>query len=58
MKKCIICLKEIDDTDEKFCYSCTEFFKWKYKADFKKILRQYEKYYLKNKFSGGKNGVI
>jgi len=43
MKKCIICSKELDDKEEKFCYSCIGFFKGKYKKDYYKKLKRFER---------------
>jgi hypothetical protein len=43
MEKCIMCLKEIYDTTEKFCHSCIEFFKWKYNKDYYRKMKRFER---------------
>jgi len=43
MKKCIVCSKELENNESKFCYSCTEFFKWKYGKNYSKELKRFER---------------
>jgi hypothetical protein len=51
MKKCLVCKKQIEESEE-VCNECIAFFKWKYKNNFRKKLKQYIEYYTKTKFSG------
>jgi len=39
MKKCIVCGKEMTKSNTEFCETCTSFFKWKYRKQFKKRLK-------------------
>ena len=53
----MICSKEIDDETEKFCHSCIEFFKWKYKKNYIEKLNRFERILRSNSTklnSGGK----
>lgn len=51
MKKCFICETKIPKKNGDLCNACLEFFKWKYGKKFKRRLRDYRKYYEKNKLS-------
>jgi len=37
--KCILCGKEIHESDKGFCHTCRTFLKWKHKKKFKGRLR-------------------
>lgn len=52
MKKCFVCEKEIESSEDKVCQTCLEFFKWKHG---KKFLKHLEK--LKGYFSEDSNSI-
>ena len=54
IKNCIICRKEIANNNGEICYSCLEFFRWKYGKKFRRAIEQYLNY-NRNKPNGGKN---
>ena len=58
MKKCLICQKQINETEE-FCNCCITFFKWKYNKGYINKLQRFKNLLNKkpssnlNKFNAG-----